>query len=113
MTSLRLETLLRAGDSVPQCTAISDVDFVVDLLFIRGIIDYGWSNRRVNRGHPDFDKNNRSRIDKYTCRVQNDGTPMPQLLAGGIGSNDVTCALVLVINESIAKLQYSLFLNKI
>ena len=26
-----------------------------------------------------------SRIDKYICHVQNDRTPMPYLLAGGIG----------------------------
>ena len=62
-----------------------------------GSIDYGRSGHRGIRGHRDFQWNTRSRSDKYTCRVQNDHTPMSHLLAGGIGSNDVTCALVPVV----------------
>ena len=36
-------------------------------------------------------------INKYMCRVQNDRTPMPHLLAKGIRRNNVTCALAPVV----------------
>ena len=52
-------------------------------MIIQGVIDCGQSDR-------DFDMNSRS-------TVQNDGTPMPHLLAGDIGNNDVTCALLPVM----------------
>ena len=45
---------------------------------------------RLSQGHRDFDTNSQS-------KMQNDGTPMPHLLAGGIGSNGVTCTLVPVV----------------
>ena len=44
------------------------------------VIDYGRSDRRLNQGHRDFDRNSRSQIDKYTCCVQNDCTQMHRLL---------------------------------
>ena len=54
-------------------------------IMVTGVIDYGQLDRWVSQGHRDFDRNSRSRM-QY-------GTPL--LLAGGIGGNDVTCALVL------------------
>ena len=36
-------------------------------------------------------------LTQTASQMQNDGTPMPHLLAGGIGSNDVTSALVPVV----------------
>ena len=39
-----------------------------------GVFDYGRSD---HRGHRDFKWNTRSRIDRCTCRGQNDRTPMP------------------------------------
>ena len=58
---------------------------------------YSIMTARIIWGHRDFNWNTRSRIDKYMSCVQNDCTPMPHLLAGGIGRNDVTCALVPVV----------------
>ena len=61
-----------------------------------GVIDYGWSDRRVNQGDRDFDRNSGSRIYKYMCRVQNDRTPMPYLLARYIGVSRVLVPVVRV-----------------
>ena len=63
-----------------------------------GAFDYGSSD---HLGHLDFKLNTRSRIDKFRYRVQNDCTPMLHLLAGDIGRNGVTCALVPVVRVQI------------
>ena len=55
-----------------------------------GIIDYGRSDYQVSGGHRDFGTKSRS-------RMQNDGTLMSPLLAGYIGSKDITCMLVPVV----------------
>ena len=51
-----------------------------------GVVSYGRSVRRASQKHCDFDRNSRSRIDKYVYCVQNDGTLMPHLLAGALGA---------------------------
>ena len=59
-----------------------------------GVFDY---SRLDHQGHRDLKWNTQRRIDEYMCRLQNDRTPMPYLLVGGIGSNDVTCVLEPVV----------------
>ena len=75
-----------------------------------GVFDYGSSD---HWGNWDFKRNTWSRIDKYTYRVQDDHTPMPHLLAGGIGRNDGhMCAGTCSENiSSIVSRSYIVLLN--